>query len=75
MNGVPDSGTRARTGVKDLTEPALQDRLSDAEIKDQIVNGSANRQMPAFGNVFTPQQINALVAHVRSLRDDKTTLR
>ncbi len=74
MKGVPDPGTAARTGVKDLTQPELQARLTDDEIRKQIVKGSDNRQMPSFAGVFTDQQIEQILAHVRSLRDDSKVL-
>jgi mono/diheme cytochrome c family protein len=66
--GVPDSGLVARLGVKDLTDPSLQDRLTDAAIAEQILGGSKNQQMPAFAGVITTEQVKAVTSHVRSLR-------
>jgi mono/diheme cytochrome c family protein len=66
--GVPDSGMVARLGVKNLTEPALQERLTDADIRRQIVDGSKNQQMPAFSGALTDAQLDAVIAHVRTLR-------
>ena len=66
--GVPDQGLVVRLGVKDLTSTELQDRLTDAEMQRQIVEGSKNQQMPAFSDLLTPEQLAAVVAHVRTLR-------
>jgi mono/diheme cytochrome c family protein len=67
-NGRPDPGMVAKLGVKDLTQPALQARLSDADIRQQILKGSKNKQMPSFDGALTEPQIDAVIAHVRSLK-------
>ena len=61
--GPPDS--LGNPGPKDFTDPTFQRSMTDAQIKNAIENG--NRAMPAFGAVFTPAQIDMLVAHVRKL--------
>ncbi len=68
--GVPDTGQVARLGVKNLTLPELHERLSDADIANQIRNGSKNQNMPAFAGALTEEQIAAVIAHVRTLRKD-----
>lgn len=73
--GTPDPGNVARLGVKDLADPALQLRLSDAEIRRQIIKGSDNKQMPAFEGTLTEEQIAAIIAHVRTLRRDRNPKR
>jgi quinoprotein glucose dehydrogenase len=65
--GVPDPGIVARLGVKNLTEPELHARLSDADIVAQIRNGSQNQHMPAFAGALTDAQVAALVRHIRGL--------
>lgn len=64
--GVPTRVDVARLGVKDLTEPEVQDRLSDADIRGQIIHGSKNQQMPSFAGALTEEQVAAVIAHVRT---------
>jgi mono/diheme cytochrome c family protein len=59
--GPPDS--LGNPGPKNFTDPAFQSSMTDAQIRNTIENG--HRAMPAFGAVFTPAQIDMLVAHVR----------
>ena len=66
--GQPDPGMVAKLGVKDLTSPELQARLSDADIRTQIVRGSKNKQMPSFDGALTDAQLEAVIEHVRKLR-------
>lgn len=67
-DGVPPPAMAARNGVTDLTAAELHQRLSDADIRRQILEGSADNRMPAFGSVLTEEQVDALVAHIRSLK-------
>jgi len=67
-NGVPDPTNVARIGVKPLNSPHVQAQLSDADIRQQILRGSRNRQMPAFAGALSDEQVSAIIAHVRSLR-------
>jgi mono/diheme cytochrome c family protein len=66
-NGIPDRGTAARLGVKPLTSVHVQKQLSDDAIRGQVMNGSANKQMPAFQGALTDAQIDAVIEHVRGL--------
>ncbi len=66
-NGVPEPTRAARLGVRDLTSPELQTSLSDDQIRERILAGSANGRMPAFRNRLDDDQVDALVKHVRSL--------
>lgn len=66
-SGAPSASLRAQLGVRDLTSPELQQRLTDDEIRKQIRVGSDNKRMPGFGTALTDAQIEALVAHVRSI--------
>jgi len=57
--------------IPDLTNAAWQKKHSDAAIKDAITNGSKeNAKMKAFKDKLTPEQIDALVKHVRSLSSE-----
>jgi mono/diheme cytochrome c family protein len=66
--GHPSKSMVAKLGVRDLTDPALHERLSDADIRAQIENGSDNDKMPGFAGTLSDAQIRALVQHVRTLR-------
>jgi cytochrome c6 len=70
-SGVPDQGQVIRLGVKNLTRVELQERLSDDDIAQQIVNGSQNQQMPAFAGVLSDAQVRAVVRYVRTLRAER----
>jgi len=65
--GVPDPANVARLGVKPLNSPHVRQQLTDADIRRQILNGSRNKQMPAFAGALNDDQVSAIVAHVRSL--------
>ncbi|HLU67640.1 MAG TPA: cytochrome c [Kofleriaceae bacterium] len=67
-DGVPDPSSVARLGVKPLTSEHVQERLSDEDIRQQILQGSRNRQMPSFAGALSDAQIEAIVQHVRTLR-------
>jgi mono/diheme cytochrome c family protein len=67
-HGVPDDAQVVRLGVKDLTDPELQQRLTDDAIAHQIRAGSNNQQMPAFDGVLSPEQVDSVIRHVRTLR-------
>jgi len=64
--GQPTAQMMANIGVKPLNSAAVRDGLSDAQIRSQVQKGSQNRNMPAFGNALTADQIDAVVAHVRT---------
>jgi mono/diheme cytochrome c family protein len=65
--GVPTPPMVARHGVKDLTSAEVQAGMSDDELREQIVYGSRNRQMPAFGGAISDDQIDAVIEYVRTL--------
>lgn len=66
--GIPDAASVARLGVKPLVSPHVQRELTDADIRRQILHGSANKQMPSFAGALTDAQVEAIVRHVRTLR-------
>lgn len=53
-------------GPRNLTDPAFQAARTDAELRAVISSGKGG-VMPAFGAVYSAEQIDALVAHVRRL--------
>lgn len=60
----------------DLTESGI-DKLDDEEIYETIEGGGAaidiSYYMPPWGNVFSPEQINDLVAYIRTLSEANGT--
>jgi cytochrome c553 len=57
--------------IPDLSNAAWQKRHTDDQLKDAITNGSKeNAKMKAFKDKLTPEQIDALVKHVRSLSSE-----
>lgn len=68
--GQPPEGMVARLGVKPLTSAHVQAEMSDADIRKQILEGSANKQMPAFAGALTDAQVEAVIDYVRGL-DEK----
>lgn len=69
-HGADGRGGTTRTGFatppKDLTDPALHARLGHAGIKHTIEVGSGD--MPAFGALMAPEDIDALVAYIESIK-------
>lgn len=66
--GVPDAASVARLGVKPLTTDNVQHRLSDDDIRRQILQGSENKQMPSFAGALSDAQVAAVIRHIRTLR-------
>jgi mono/diheme cytochrome c family protein len=54
------------TPPRDLTDPVLQARLDDAALRETIRYGKG--QMPPFGAALVPDDVNDLVAYVRTLK-------
>lgn len=65
--GEPDAASVARLGVKPLTSDNVQHKLTDEDIRRQILRGSENKQMPSFAGALSDAQVAAVIAHVRTL--------
>jgi mono/diheme cytochrome c family protein len=52
---------------RDLTDPIFQSARTDDEIRYTIGHGKGTA-MPAFAAAFSPREIDALVAYLRTLR-------
>ena len=68
-DGKAQTAAGKMLGARDLSTS----KLSDAEIENQIVNGgvkdaNGKSKMPAFKDRLKPEEITALVAHVKSFR-------
>lgn len=55
---------------RNFTDHAFQETHTDFDIQTTIVNGRGTG-MPPFGPTFNDAQLNALVAHVRSLDSER----
>jgi mono/diheme cytochrome c family protein len=65
-NGKGTKPVGFSTPPRDLTDPRLQERLTDEALRDTIVHGKG--QMPPFGAALVPEDLNDLLLYVRSLR-------
>ena len=52
--------------IGDLTSAEMHARMKDEDIAALIANG--REKMPPFGGVFKPEQIQAIVAYVRTMK-------
>ena len=52
--------------ARNLTDPTWQAEVTDERLYNSIHNGKG--KMPSFGKKLSDQQINALVAYVRTLK-------
>jgi mono/diheme cytochrome c family protein len=58
-----------KEAIADMSLPAWQQAHSDDAIRDVIANGSPdNKRMKAFKDKLTPQQIDALVGYIRTMK-------
>jgi mono/diheme cytochrome c family protein len=69
----PDGRAQTRMGQKesipDMSRAAWQKAESDAELRKVITNGSShNPKMKAYKDRLTPEQIDALVGYIRTLK-------
>lgn len=53
--------------AQDFTDPDFQQHKSDEQLAEAITNGT-EKDMPAFGKVLSPEEIESLVRVVRSFR-------
>lgn len=61
--GVPPPELARSIGAKDLT----QTKLDRGHVESQIRDGSANKVMPAFSDVLSAEQVEAVTSYVLSL--------
>jgi len=72
LDGKGHTRTGAKWKIDDFTRPKWQRAMQDDEIRRTIETGVRQKRtgkvkMPAFGKKLTPEEINSLVAWVRSL--------
>ena len=66
-DGKGEPTAKLRLGVPDMTDPAWQRAHPDDVIEKTVHKGSQSQKMPAFGDYFSDQQLDAIIGHVRSL--------
>ncbi|MCY1036356.1 cytochrome c [Corallococcus sp. BB11-1] len=69
----PDGRARTRLGQKeaiaDMSQAAWQKAQTDAALRDVIANGSSrNTKMKGYKDRLTPEQMDALVRYIRTLK-------
>jgi mono/diheme cytochrome c family protein len=58
-----------KESIVDMSQPAWQKAESDADIREYIVEGSPrNKKMKPYKDKLTPEQIDSLVAYIRTLK-------
>jgi mono/diheme cytochrome c family protein len=58
-----------KEAIVDMSQPAWQKAQTDADIREFIAEGSPrNKRMKAFKDKLTPEQIDSLVAYIRTLK-------
>ena len=71
-DGKGDTPMGKRFSVPDYTDPAVQEALTDEAIRSSIIDGKKNsdgkKVMLAFGKRLSGEDLDALVAYVRSLQ-------
>lgn len=70
--GKGDTPMGKRFSVPDYTDPAVQEAMTDEAIRASIIDGKTNEDgkmvMLAFGKRLSDEDVEALVAYVRSLK-------
>lgn len=57
----------AKQGVRNFKDPAWQKSHTDAQIEQAIRQGKKGTMMAAFEKQISPEDIKALVSHIRKL--------
>jgi cytochrome c553 len=70
--GKGDTKAGKKADVKDLTDPKYQANFTDEQMFKQIKEGMKDKngkeRMKPFTGLLSDEEINALVAHVRTLK-------
>ncbi|NMO16057.1 cytochrome c [Pyxidicoccus fallax] len=58
-----------KESIVDLTQPAWQKAQTDADIRETIAEGSPrNKKMKPYKDKLTPEQIDAVVGYIRTMK-------
>lgn len=66
--GAADTKMGKKHKVDDMTDAGWQERHSDEKLRKAIVEGVKGTKMKAFGDKYSAEEIDALVAHIRTLK-------
>ena len=66
-HGVDGKGFPALK-TPDFTDPKVQASVTDKQIAETVKKGKKGTAMPAFADQLSDEQINSLVAYIRSLK-------
>ena len=61
----------AKQGAKNFNDAAWQKAKTDAELTKTITEGSADKKMPSYKDKLKPEEIAAVVKHLRTLAPAK----
>ncbi|NOH12718.1 MAG: c-type cytochrome [Chloroflexi bacterium] len=64
-----DNGLGGQEGIPVINDLERLNRLEDAWYRDVIANGRPSKGMPTWGTVFSPQQLDDLVALIGAWRE------
>lgn len=69
-DGKGDTEEGKKKHVKDLTDPAVQAKLTDDQIEKIITDGISekDREMKGFKDRLSDEQVKAITAYVRTLK-------
>ncbi len=70
-DGKADTKMGKKLEVRDLTDPKVQSAFTDAQATTAIKEGvkaEGKSKMPAYADKLTDEEVQALVAYVRSLK-------
>ncbi len=67
-DGKGDTEMGRKSKAEDLTTERWQSRHSDAQTRDAIENGVPKTKMKAYKEKLSSEQIDALVAYIRTLK-------
>ncbi len=59
-DGTAQTPKGQKMKAQDFTEPGFQKRRTDAQLVDSVTNGT-EKDMPPFGKVLSPEEIDSLV--------------
>jgi mono/diheme cytochrome c family protein len=57
----------AKSGVHNFNDAAWQKSKTDADLTKVITDGSADKKMPAYKDKLKPEEIAAIIKHIRTL--------
>jgi cytochrome c553 len=70
-DGRAETKVGKKESIVDMSQPAWQKAETDADIREYIAEGSPkNKKMRPYKDKLSPEQIDSLVAYIRTLKKD-----